>query len=351
MRGKNFWCFILAIVLVVLIQRRKPRAAAITRAGLLLPSSSPIAQVLASADTSTFVTTFGINRAIFDELCPLFSNRFNLSSRRFCHFSPILRLGITLVWLRSSAEQQFLCFFCGVIPSTLSNVLHESMPILRDILSTIPECEVVFPNEFRIKQLAAVMELDFPELRGGFAFVDGTMIKIPHIGSEVEQHAYYCIRKSHHAVNNVFIFGVDGIILAACLNSPGSWHDSEVCRVGGLYENIRSIPEGYFVIGDSAFATKECGTKMKTTRTNSAEVVSPFLSALCSARQSVEWGMRAYKSTFRRFSRTLDVRDHQYRKIVFDVSVLLFNLRTKRVGRNQIRTVWMNLLEQDNDLF
>ena len=40
-------------------------------------------------------------------------------------------------------------------------------------------------------------------------------------------------------------------LLGTVLNAPGSWHDSRVAR--RLYRKLREVPDGYFLIADTAF--------------------------------------------------------------------------------------------------
>jgi len=43
-----------------------------------------------------------------------------------------------------------------------------------------------------------------------------------------------------------------GVIISAVVNAPGSWHDAHVACP--IFEQLRtSVPEGYFLVADSAF--------------------------------------------------------------------------------------------------
>ena len=90
-------------------------------------------------------------------------------------------------------------------------------------------------------------------------------------------------------INNVFCFAPTGKIIFACINFPGSWHDSQV----------------------------------------SLSLISKV----------VEWGMRSLQGTFTRMkSRLTSIK--RKRKLILSVIILLHNFRTEVVGLNQIATVF-----------
>ena len=64
-------------------------------------------------------------------------------------------------------------------------------------------------------------------------------------------------------------------------------------------------------------------------------------------RQSAEWGMRALQSSFPRLKDRITYEETGERKIILKMMVLLFNLRSRRVGINQILNTYMPALEQN----
>jgi hypothetical protein len=42
-------------------------------------------------------------------------------------------------------------------------------------------------------------------------------------------------------VSCVLVFAPDGTIPAAVLNAPGSWHDSSIAEMGGLYSKLELL--------------------------------------------------------------------------------------------------------------
>ncbi len=64
-------------------------------------------------------------------------------------------------------------------------------------------------------------------------------------------------------------------------------------------------------------------------------------------RQAVEWGMRAIQSLFPRLKDTFVYEDTGEHRILMKMLCLLYNLRTRSVGINQIKNVFMKQLEED----
>ena len=353
MRLTNSTLMAIVLVLLLILRGKKRDKIALRRNSLLLPAHSPLKHLLDNGDSASWIISFGVNQSVFSEMHALFRNVFNMThpkQRNTRLLTTREMLALTLFWLRSACDQQLLCFVCGLVPSSVSETLHESVSILHTALLSINDALVKFPSPETITHLSSIMCLEYPMLEGCYGFVDGTHIRIPKMGDGVTQHAYYCVRKASHTINNVFVYGVHGLIVAAVVNCPGSWHDSEVMRVGGIYEKLQTVPQNHFVIADSAFAGQKYANCLKTTRLDPSRPATEFESCLCSARQAVEWGMRGYKSTFRRFMKGLEIRDHRYRKQILEVSCMVYNLRTKRIGRNQISTVYLHLLDQSSPL-
>ena len=66
---------------------------------------------------------------------------------------------------------------------------------------------------------------------------------------------YYNGWKVDHYVTNVFVFVPDGTIPIAFFNVPGSVHDSQVAKWGGIYDKLESVykSNGGICVVDSIF--------------------------------------------------------------------------------------------------
>jgi hypothetical protein len=72
--------------------------------------------------------------------------------------------------------------------------------------------------------------------------------------------------------------------------------------------------------------------------------------AATSMRQSAEWGMHAFQSSFPRIKDTLPYEERGERRIILGCLLLLYNCRARLVGINQITNVYMPFLRNDANL-
>ena len=63
-----------------------------------------------------------------------------------------------------------------------------------------------------------------------------------------------------------------------------------------------------------------------------------------SMRQSAEWGMRALQSSFPRLKDRFVYEEQGERKVMLRMILLLYNIRARKVGINQIQNVYMPAL-------
>ncbi|KAG8714382.1 hypothetical protein FRC08_011989 [Ceratobasidium sp. 394] len=143
------------------------------------------------------------------------------------------------------------------------------------------------------------------------------------------------------------------MIIEAWINTPGSWHDVRVATLGVYDMLIDNTPDGYFVLTDSAFLTNDERLSPKIHTPLKRNTRFPGLSkeeslehwdysnAVVSARQAVEWGMRAIQGSFARLRMPLSATDKEGRGRLIETCLRLHNVRTSLVGINQIRTVYL----------
>lgn len=142
-----------------------------------------------------------------------------------------------------------------------------------------------------------------------------------------------------------------GEIIACKLNAPGSWHDSRVAR--GIYEKLRTrTPDRYYLVTDTAFprgtdqiagrirAPMKAGQRLPADPVQ-REQIERCDRQLLSYRQAAEWGMRALQGSFGRLRVPLPVEHADRRGDLLETCVRLLNVRTRLVGINQIRSVYL----------
>ena len=140
-------------------------------------------------------------------------------------------------------------------------------------------------------------------------------------------------------------------MIACKLNAPGSWHDSRVAHP--IYEKLRTAtPEGYYLVTDTAFprGTSQIEGHIRAPMTQGHRLpadlterrnAEQFDRQLLSFRQSAEWGMRSLQGSFGRLRVPLEVGYMDQRGDLLETCVRLQNFRTRLVGINQIRSVYM----------
>ncbi|KAG8681878.1 hypothetical protein FRC09_017169 [Ceratobasidium sp. 395] len=140
-----------------------------------------------------------------------------------------------------------------------------------------------------------------------------------------------------------------GRVIACKLNAPGSWHDARVAR--HIYTKLaRNTPDGFFLIGDTAFQSDtladkihtplKVGNELPADRAERAAVIE-YSNKITQARQAVEWGMRSVEGVFRRLRVPLSIHDPAGRQRLLEACIRLHNLRAVCVEINQIRSVYM----------
>jgi hypothetical protein len=87
-----------------------------------------------------------------------------------------------------------------------------------------------------------------------FGFVDGKNYAVETPSDADKQNAYYNGWLHSTLVTGVLCFGVDGTIIWARHNCPGSWNDSENSReLRNMLKDSTITMDGYGVVADSAF--------------------------------------------------------------------------------------------------
>jgi DDE superfamily endonuclease len=135
------------------------------------------------------------------------------------------------------------------------------------------------------------------------------------------------------------------------LNAPGSWHDARVAYP--IYKQLlENTPDGYYLVADTAFprgqaniagrivAQMKAGERITATQAE-IEEKALFDREVISYRQTAEWGMRSIQGSFGRLRLPLSIRNDHQRADLLEICFRLHNLCTRRIGRNQIQSVYM----------
>jgi len=120
-----------------------------------------------------------------------------------------------------------------------------------------------------------------------------------------------------------------------------------------IYEKLLwKTPEGYYLVTDTAFprgsdqikgrirAPMKDGVRLPVDAVERKKLLD-FDRQLLSYRQTAEWGNRALQGTFGRLRVPLEINYKERRGDLLETIIRLYQIRTRRVGINQIRSVYM----------
>ena len=347
-----------AVILAVMIYNGQRNRSKLTRSAILLPSLSPWTHIYANADPSSFLTLTGFNRESFELLYHILFDDFPEKDTSIGGRPSLMdnksKLGLYLFYVNSTMKLNHLCLLFGVTPTRCSSIIEDLMEMICDKLLKNKAAKVRFPKTVQEQlKLAKLVRNREPTVSDVIGFTDGLSIPVQCASDSISQAINF--NGYHHdtMVNNTFTFGPNGKIIHACINYPGSWHDSSVSQ--SLIEMVIKFIGNFKLCIDQGFPrsgklfNKFIGPMSSTTRRKIAPCLRKRLlvkhNKYVSLRQSSEWGMRALQGTFSRLKSRLTSNKEKRRKIILSI-VLLHNFRTHYVGLNQIATVFNPLYQQ-----
>ncbi|CUA71478.1 Cytoplasmic dynein 2 heavy chain 1 [Rhizoctonia solani] len=328
-----------------------------------------------SRDDRGYITTMGVNVATFDYMLDSgFRAAWNSRTipRGDVNSQGLTRLGrrsldaegalgLLLHFLSGTMNETSLQEMFALVPSVLSRYIEFALGILLNVLKTIREARISWPTPAKMQKYSQVINDRHPNIVGAFGFLDGLSLPVSTSSDpEIEQATYNGWLHSHRTTN-VIVFAPDGCIISSRINAPGSWHDSRTAS--HVYDQLRNkTPEGFFLVADTAFprTSADLAGKIKTplkvrarlsdNPVRAAEELA-YSNAITSARQPAEWGMRALQGAYGRLRMPLDINNPIGRRVLLETCFRLHNLRTRLIGINQIRTVYMRQWDSDDDRF
>ncbi|CAA7270092.1 unnamed protein product [Cyclocybe aegerita] len=280
-------------------------------------------------------------------------------------------LGLVLHYLSSTMLNVSLQQIFALIPATVVRYLDFSLDILLEVLRRMPDARIKWlkggPGGGKFQEYNDLIIVRHPRLIGAFTAIDGLNLPVQTLEDEDIENATYNRWLSEHFVSSVLVFSpkgkninaivtsftdnILGEIIDAVVNAPGSWHDANVARP--IFERLRTrTPPGYYLIADTAFprgtqsiAGRICtplkaGQAVRGTPDEIAERMA-YDRELLSYRQTAEWGNRGLQGAFGCLRVPLPIDNAERQGNLLEICNRLNNLRTRRVGINQIRTVYM----------
>jgi hypothetical protein len=189
-----------------------------------------------------------------------------------------------------------------------------------------------------------------------YCAMDGVKLYLQQAGDAKIQERFYNGWRHDHYVTNVFMFTPDGMIRLMVINLPGDTHDSTAAHYGFFYDKLEDFFKKYGgkCVVDSAFSLIRRPYLLKSSRTDatSEDAYGMMLNVeATSLRQMAEWGMRGFQGSFPRMKDRLVYEEDGERKRIIQLTVMLYNARSRLVGINQIKNVFYPNLIKENHLY
>jgi hypothetical protein len=258
-------------------------------------------------------------------------------------------LGALLHWTKSRGSQVSASLIFGVTTTTLSIFVRFMRRIIVKTLVTDPYAKIRMPTDEEAEAYKIAITHKYNLLPNVYCTMDGLKLLIEANEHPDIQRKFYNGWKTEHFISNVLVFAPDGTIIAMAHSLPGSMHDSNVARNHGLYFKLMVAFEkhGGECVADTAFSNLPCILKTSQTPPRDTIRMRKIWFQKIQIRQSSEWGMRAFQAQFPRTKDRFIYDEAGRRQEIIKCIALLYNLRARMVGLNEIKTTFMPFMHRD----
>ncbi|KIY42825.1 hypothetical protein FISHEDRAFT_79106 [Fistulina hepatica ATCC 64428] len=268
-------------------------------------------------------------------------------------------LGLILHYLCSAMSETSLQQIFALISTTVKRYIRHGQKILLRVIRRLPEAAIHLPiTEDECDELTSIVYQRHNELWGAIGTIDGLDLPVLTSSDPELKNATYNGWKAMHCIKNIFAFSAHGKIIIAILNAPGSWHDARTALP--IYMKLLELPDGFYLVADMAFPRGADSIKGKIRTAMKAgehlpddpaerETVLHIDRQLISFRQTAEWGMHILQGSHPRLRLPLPISDPVKRQELLETCVRLTNIRTERVGINEIKRVYERIWKEAED--
>jgi hypothetical protein len=346
-----------AVVVTILWYNNLRKRHYLTEPALIHPRFSPWRKLLNCGDDNAFIELTGFNHAAFRLLVSVIATADQIHGIQRRGRPSVLDLqdevGLILFFHNSTLKIKHLCTIFGIVPTVANRIVNKMIGLVVCHLRNHRDAQIKWPNVDEMKYFAWFISIREPTVRDVMGFLDGLAILTECADDPIEQSKYYNGHCKDTTINNVLLFGPDGKVKFACINFPGSMHDSAVSMeliaylIGkiGIYKVC--VDQGFPRGGDlfDIFVGPISKRVMRQVAPNLKALLKERSHKYTSLRQSGEWGMRALQGSFARLKTRLTSNKRKRLDIVHGI-ILLHNFRTTHIGLNQIATVFNPQYEQ-----
>jgi len=204
------------------------------RIAIVMPSSSAWTHLFHYADDDSFFMLTGVTREVFNMLLVIVYPPPDPSELRTRRGRPRslqthAELGMFLFFIGSTMQIKYICLLFGCTPSVCSRILRNLLKIIPRKLRHHAFSKVVFPDEEKMAEYAAMVQSREPVAHDVIGFMEGVAVLSECTSETIEQNAMYSTYYSDTMVTNIIAYGADGKVLLCGTNFPGSWHDGSIC--------------------------------------------------------------------------------------------------------------------------
>ena len=349
---------------------RRMRSRKIPRACLQNQSESVWRRLYEAQNDQGLITLTGFDCASFASLCEIFAPSFDsytpfIPSGTSCFEREKLKnkgrkrkirpedcLGLVLAWTRTRGSLMALQLIFGMTFSNLDYYLLFGKRVIVMVLRNDQRASVQIPSSEKIEEYKEMVKNRHPFLTDVWCTMDGLKITLEQSGDALIQERFYNGWTHDHYVSSVLCFCPDGTIPIAYINIPGAVHDSQIADYGDIYDKLEMVyqRDGGQCTVDSAFGNVNREFLIKSSqdlihiRSYRARNIAREATSM---RQSAEWGMRAFQSSMPRIKDRMKFEERGERKVTLTVMILLYNLRARLVGLNQLKSFYVAALYRD----
>jgi DDE superfamily endonuclease len=354
------------------LEGRRRRQRNLPRASLLPPQESAWQKLYDAKDDPALITITGFDYRAFNAMHDLFKPLFEQyspwtpknpgyyykrvdinqvkGSARIISSSQCLAL--VLAWYRFRGSEYVLQGWFGFTGCHTNVWLRFGRRMLLKCLINHPLARVEMPSNEGIERLKQLCQIRHASLGDVYCTADGLKIAFQSCSELRKQSMYYNGWVGGHYVTNLFVYSIEGRIIEACINVPGSVHDSSIAHMFGVYKKLeeKHLLTGGKCVVDSAFAAanRPCLIRSSQDLTKACDAAERVrLEEATSLRQTSEWGMRAIQGAFPRLKDAMKYEEKGERIRILRLVPLLYNFRLEVVGLNQIMNTYAELWGKD----
>jgi hypothetical protein len=270
-------------------------------------------------------------------------------------------MAIALKFLTCTVNFDDLAKAFGVVATVARKYVMFGIDIIVEKLLDHEFCRVEWLNEDEeyLEQMSELTHYYVPDLTEDWghkpvAWIDAVRLPIANKWSRPrERREDQSGEKKMTLRKCILLSDPRGKIVGLVLNIPGSWGDSKGTRLGGLYDVIESLLEGYNVVSDTAYLGHLLTAKIVKVLKEAQRIPDGMTDEdlieleklITRARQPAEWTNRDFVSSFKKLRQILGIHDDINSKLML-ASILIQNWRVSTCDRNQVKKVFHILRER-----